>query len=103
MQNKYKYPYSLNLIFDLNLLINSGRLKEVFLEEGMEIDETLICCKNIDPHWEISSVKCSNCDRLLLNHPRPDLGRVRVDGVLGGTARVLFLDSRPLLSLKDKE
>ncbi len=103
MGNMYKYPYSLNLIFDLNLLINSSKLKDVLIDEGMEIDKTLICCEEISPQWEVSSVKCSNCNRLLLNHPRPDLGRVRIDGVVKGGVRVLLLDGRPLLSLKDSE
>ena len=103
MQSQYKYPYSLNLIFDLNLLINSHRLKDLLLEEGMKLDESLICCENIDPQWVVACVRCSNCNRILLNYPRPDLGRVRVDGFMKGAVRVLFLDSRPLLSLKDKE
>ena len=103
MGNMYKYPYSLNLIFDLNLLINSSKLKDVLIDEGMEIDKTLICCEEINPQWEVSSVKCSNCNRLLLNHPRPDLGRVRIDGIVKGGVRVLLLDGRPLLSLKDSE
>jgi len=103
MDKKYKYPYSLNLIFDLNLLINSGKLKEVLVDEGIEIDKTLICCEKINPQWEVSSVRCFNCNRLLLNHPRPDLGRVRIDGLLKGGIRILLLDGRPLLSLKDKE
>jgi hypothetical protein len=103
MGNMYKYPYSLNLIFDLNLLINSSKLKDVLIDEGMEIDNTLICCDYISPQWEVSSVKCSNCNRLLLNHPRPDLGRVRIDGLVKGGVRVLLLDGRPLLSLKDSE
>ena len=103
MGNMYKYPYSLNLIFDLNLLINSSKLKDVLIDDGMEIDKTLICCEYISPQWEVSSVKCSNCNRLLLNHPRPDLGRVRIDGLVKGGVRVLLLDGRPLLSLKDSE
>ena len=100
---KYNYPYSLNLIFDLNLLINSGRLKDVLVDEGMDINEALICCKYIDPLWEVGSVRCSNCNRILLDYPRPDLGRIRVDGLLKGSMRVLLLDSRPLLSLKEEK
>tara|TARA_Y100001980_G_C14556690_1_gene349400 strand:+ start:7820 stop:8470 length:651 start_codon:yes stop_codon:yes gene_type:complete len=101
--NKYLYPYSLNLIFDLNLLINSRRLKDVLVDEDVEIDTTLICCKLINPLWEVGNVRCSNCNRILLDHPRPDLGRVREEGFIKGLARVLILDGRPLLSLKDKE
>ena len=102
-QTQYKYPYSLNLIFDLNLLINSSRLNDVLAEEGLEIDEGLICCKDIDSQWEIACVRCSNCNRVLLNFPRPDLGRIRADGLIKGGIRLLLLDSRPLLTLKNNE
>ena len=102
-EKKYSYPYSLRLIFDLNLLINSSRLKDVLVEEGMEINKSLICCESIDPQWEVESVRCSNCSRILLDYPRPDLGRLRIDGFLKGGMRVLLLDSRPLLSLKDEK
>ena len=73
------------------------------VDEGLEINNALICCENINPQWEVACVRCLNCDRLLLNHPRPDLGRIRTDGFLKGGLRVLLLDSRPLLSLKDEE
>ena len=102
-QTKYNYPYSLRLIFDLNLLINSSRLNDVLSKEGMEINENLICCTEIDAKWEISSVRCSNCNRLLLNYPRPDLGRPRIDGKFKGGIRLLLLDSRPLLTFKDNK
>ena len=102
-QTQYKYPYSLNLIFDLNLLINSSRLNDVLAEEGLEIDEGLICCKDIDSQWEIACVRCSNCNRVLLDFPRPDLGRIRADGMIKGGIRLLLLDSRPLLTLKNNE
>ena len=98
---KYNYPYSLRLIFDLNLLINSGRLKDVLVEEGMNINKSLICCESINPQWEVECVRCTNCSRVLLDYPRPDLGRIRVDGILKGGLRLILLDSRPLLSLKD--
>ena len=98
---KYNYPYSLRLIFDLNLLINSGRLKDVLVEEGMDINKSLICCESINPQWEVECVRCTNCSRVLLDYPRPDLGRIRVDGMLKGSMRLLLLDSRPLLSLKE--
>ncbi len=100
-QTQYFYPYSLNLIFDLNLLINSSRLNDVLATEGLDIDESLICCKSIDARWEVASVRCLNCNRLLLNHPRPDLGRIREDGLIKGGLRLLLLDSRPLLSSKN--
>ncbi len=100
---KYLYPYSLNLIFDLNLLINSRRLKDVLVDEDIEIDTSLICCESINPFWEVSNVRCSNCNRVLLDYPRPDLGRVREDGFIKGFTRLLILDGRPLLSLKDNE
>tara|TARA_B100001113_G_C21107760_1_gene621725 strand:- start:1136 stop:1771 length:636 start_codon:yes stop_codon:yes gene_type:complete len=103
IDKKYKYPYSLNLVFDLNLLINSSRLKDVLVDEGKEIDTSLICCEYIDPQWEVGNVRCSNCNRVLLNYPRPDLGRVRDDGFFKGSLRIILLDSRPLLSLKDNE
>ena len=98
---KYNYPYSLRLIFDLNLLINSGRLKDVLVEEGMDINKSLICWDSINPQWEVECVRCTNCSRVLLDYPRPDLGRIRVDGILKGGLRLILLDSRPLLSLKD--
>ena len=102
-QTQYKYPYSLNLIFDLNLLINSSRLNDVLAEEGLEINENLICCTKINSQWEMACVRCSNCNRVLLNFPRPDLGRTRVDGIIKGGIRLLLLDSRPLLTLKNND
>ena len=98
--HKYKYPYALNLIFDLNLLINSSRLNDVLTDEGLEINENLICCTKIDSQWEMACVRCSNCNRILLNFPRPDLGRTRVDGIIKGGLRLLLLDSRPLLTFE---
>ena len=57
-------------------------------------DERKQCCDVADPHWEVASVRCAACLSVLLDLPRPDLGRKRSDGWFIGSFRVWLLDGR---------
>ena len=48
------------------------------------------CCESINPQWEVECVRCTNCSRVLLDYPRPDLGRIRIDGILKGGLRLIL-------------
>ncbi len=74
-----QFPYSMNLIHELNRI----RI------------EKYPCCSNPNPVWSLDSVKCSKCSHVLLDHPRPDLGRKRSDGMLLGALRIMILDGHP--------
>ena len=71
-------PYSMNLIHELN------RIKI----------EKYPCCEIPTPVWSLDAVKCLECSHVLLNHPRPDLGRKRSDGILLGALRIMILDGQ---------
>ncbi len=70
------FPYSMNLVHELNRI----RI------------EKYPCCEIPKPVWSLDAVKCSQCSHVLLNHPRPDLGRKRSDGILLGALRIMILD-----------
>ena len=70
------FPYSMNLVHELNRI----RI------------EKYPCCEIPKPVWSLDAVKCSECSHVLLNHPRPDLGRKRSDGILLGALRIMILD-----------
>ena len=55
------------------------------------------CCPNPLPQWEVRSVRCGGCRALLLDLPRPDLGRPRADGIIMGSLRVLLSGGHPPL------
>ena len=74
-----QFPYSMNLIHELNRI----RI------------EKYPCCEYNNPVWSLDAVKCSECSHILLNHPRPDLGRKRTDGFLFGALRIMILDGHP--------
>ena len=62
------------------------------------------CCDRPFPQWEVRAVRCRHCRSVLLNRPRPDLGRVRADGRLAGAFRVLLSDgSSPFPPLEEEE
>lgn len=55
------------------------------------------CCGRPFPQWEVQAVRCRHCRLVLLDQPRPDLGRIRSDGRLIGAFRVLLADGRPFV------
>ena len=73
-----RFPYSMNLIHELN------RIKI----------EKYPCCETPKVVWSLDAVKCLQCSHVLLNHPRPDLGRKRSDGILLGALRTMILDGQ---------
>ena len=74
-------PYSTELIHELN---------EIRVNEPT-------CCDSAEIAWETISVRCQNCRTSHLDTARPDLGRIRTDGLLG-RFRLLFLDGHPLIN-----
>ena len=59
------------------------------------------CCKEEDFYWEVRSIRCKQCRFIALEHPRPDLGRMRSDGRLKGSLRVLLMDGRSIFPPSD--
>ncbi len=91
-----KYPYSMKLVHSLHdVRVRSG-LSELPPTNPAELKKPP-CCGLPEPIWEISAIRCSNCRSILLNEPRPDLGRVHSDGMLRGSLRVLLLDGHPIV------
>ena len=74
-------PYSTELIHELN---------EIRVNEPT-------CCDSAEIAWETIAVRCQNCKTSHLDRARPDLGRIRNDGLLG-RFRLLFLDGHPLIN-----
>jgi len=54
------------------------------------------CCERAEYYWEVRSIRCKQCRFVALEHPRPDLGRIRSDGRLKGSLRVLLMDGRSI-------
>ncbi len=54
------------------------------------------CCKDPELQWEVRYVRCKECRRILLDLPRPDLGRIRSDGRMMGSLRILLMDGRSI-------
>ena len=61
------------------------------------------CCDRPIPQWEVRSIRCKYCRKLILNTPRPDLGRIRTDGRLMGTLRILLMDGRSPYDSEEEE
>lgn len=53
------------------------------------------CCQYPIPVWGLQAVTCRSCSAVLSSMARPDLGRVRKDGRLRGTTRLLITDGFP--------
>ena len=53
-----------------------------------------VCCKRQLLQWEVRSIRCRHCRSMVMNIPRPDLGRIRSDGRLIGLLRILLMDGR---------
>ena len=52
------------------------------------------CCGKPELYWEVRAVRCKQCRHVAMDLPRPDLGRMRSDGRLKGSLRVLLTDGR---------
>ncbi len=61
------------------------------------------CCGRPIPQWEVRSIRCKYCRKLILNMPRPDLGRIRSDGRLLGSLRILLMDGRSVYDSEEEE
>ena len=61
------------------------------------------CCAFAQPMWEATSVKCKSCGKVLLNEPRPDLGRPRSDGWIMGFVRLILTDGKPIMAADEEE
>ncbi len=81
----FRFPYSMSLIHELNRI----RL------------EPHPCCKSSNPVWALDSVRCSSCSYVMLDYPRPDLGRSRSDGRILGSLRVIVLDGHPFTESRE--
>lgn len=64
--------------------------------DGTKSDST--CCNYPRPEWQILTVSCSTCGKVLDRIPRPDLGRKRMDGFFIGGFRLLLTDGYPTVS-----
>lgn len=54
------------------------------------------CCENQLLQWEVRAIRCKNCRNTTLNLSRPDLGRMRSDGILMGSFRILLMDGHSI-------
>ena len=61
------------------------------------------CCPFAQPMWEVTSVRCKSCGKILLMEPRPDLGRPRSDGWIMGFVRLIISDGRAMISSDEEE
>ena len=68
-----------------------------------EADSEKSCCAFPVPLWEVMSVRCNACGKVLLAESRPDLGRPRSDGWIKGFFRLLLTDGRPIVSPSSEE
>ncbi len=50
------------------------------------------CCEHQQLQWEVRSIRCNHCRDVAMDTPRPDMGRIRSDGRLMGTLRILLMD-----------
>ena len=89
-----RYPYSMRIVHSLHDVRVRCRLNDMLPTNHDEVMKEP-CCGIPDPIWEVAAVRCSNCRSILLDEPRPDLGRVRSDGFFRGSLRVMLLDGSP--------
>jgi hypothetical protein len=68
-----------------------------------EAESDKSCCQFSAPVWEVTAVRCAICRKILLNEPRPDLGRPRSDGKIKGLFLLILSGGRPLVSLNEEE
>lgn len=77
-------PWSQALAVELQTVMNQSRLQR--------------CCSTPTPAWEVQCIACSTCGAVLSRTARPDLGRPRSDGRIGGMLRLLITDGYPIAS-----
>jgi len=53
--------------------------------------------------WEVTCIRCKACGTVLLNEPRPDLGRPRSDGWIMGFVRLVLTDGKPIMASDEEE
>ncbi len=59
------------------------------------------CCEKPELYWEVRAIRCKNCRHVAMDLPRPDLGRMRSDGRLKGSLRILLTDGRSVFPTAD--
>lgn len=59
------------------------------------------CCEKSELYWEVRAIRCKNCRHVAMDLPRPDLGRMRSDGRLKGSLRILLTDGRSVFPTAD--
>ena len=67
-----------------------------------DAEKSHLCCNWTSPYWGITGVYCANCNKVLSNMPRPDLGRKRSDRWPLGFFRLLLSDGYPIMSFTDQ-
>ncbi len=69
-------------VLPLSLIQDVNNLREPDVE----------CCNGGKLQWEVRSIRCQSCRKIVMNIPRPDLGRMRSEGRFIGSLRVLLMD-----------
>jgi len=59
------------------------------------------CCDKPELYWEVRAIRCKHCRYVAMDLPRPDLGRMRSDGRLKGSLRILLTDGRSVFPTAD--
>ena len=77
-------PWSKSLAYDLQRVMNQA-------------SSTKQCCSYTIPIWRGNGIYCKVCGHLYASIARPDLGRVRSDGRIMGTLRLLMTDGYPMM------
>ena len=85
--------FILSRIVPLNMSTGFGILPLALVQEINNLREPETrCCEQQQLQWEIRAIRCKNCRNIAMEKPRPDLGRIRSDGRLMGTFRILLMD-----------
>ena len=85
--------FAISRIVPLNIERGFGILPMSLVHEVNNLREPEEdCCDKPLLQWEVRAVRCRNCRSTILNHPRPDLGRIRSDGRWMGSLRILLMD-----------
>ncbi|MFL2947380.1 MAG: hypothetical protein ACJZ4J_04305 [Candidatus Poseidoniales archaeon] len=85
--------FILSRIVPLNMDTGFGILPLALVQEINNLREPETrCCEQQQLQWEIRAIRCKNCRDIAMKKPRPDLGRIRSDGRLMGTFRILLMD-----------
>ena len=85
--------FILSRLVPLNMGVGFGILPLAMVQEINNLREPEFrCCEQQQLQWEIRAIRCKNCRYIAMQKPRPDLGRIRSDGRLMGSFRVLLMD-----------